>query len=169
MLNKDINNYFMNENIKKKMIYLINIFDRYSNQINIIYEINKEENDLKIFGSKFIENNKNCLMMINNKIHKIKENIINDKKRKNLKIILFTDKTIKDMNSMFLGCEQLLSLPDISKWNSNKVTNMSHMFYECQQLSSLPDISKWNTNNVNNISSMFYWCIKLLSLPDISR
>ena len=59
ILNKDINNYFMNDNIKKRMINLMDIFDRYINQINIIYTINKDENNLKIFGSKFVENNKN--------------------------------------------------------------------------------------------------------------
>jgi len=52
------------------------------------------------------------------------------------------------MSFMFNGCEQLLSLPDISKWKTNHVTNMNSMFYECTQLSSLPDISKWNTNKV---------------------
>ena len=76
----------------------MDIFDRYINQIDIIYEINKEESELNIFSSSFVKNNKNCLMMIDNKINEIKENhIIDDKKRKNLKILLFTDKTIKDI------------------------------------------------------------------------
>ena len=143
----------MNDNIKKRIINLIDIFDRYINQIDIIYKINKDENNLKIFGSKFVENNKNYLIMLNNKINKIKENhIIKDKKRNNLKILLFTEKDIKDMSFMFSICEQLSSLPDISKWNTNNVTNMSFMFNECKQLLSLPDISKWNTNNVINMS-----------------
>ena len=30
----------------------------------------------------------------------------------------------------------------------NKITNMSGMFYECNSLISLPDISKWNTSNI---------------------
>ena len=59
------------------------------------------------------------------------------------------------MSGMFLGCTQLLSLPDISKWNTNNVTNMSGMFLGCTQLSSLPDISNWNTNNVTDMSSIF--------------
>ena len=53
---------------------------------------------------------------------------------------------------MFDGCYALISLPDISKWNTNNVTNMSYMFYGCSSLESLPDISKWNTNNVTNMS-----------------
>ena len=56
------------------------------------------------------------------------------------------------MDSIFNKCSQLSSLPDISKWDTNKVTNMSYMLNECNELSSLPDISKWNTNNANNFS-----------------
>ena len=36
----------------------------------------------------------------------------------------------------------------------NNATNMIHMFSECSSLLSLPDISKWNTNNVTNMSRM---------------
>ena len=52
------------------------------------------------------------------------------------------------MDSMFDGCESLLYLPDISKWNTNNAKNMNSIFYQCKSLSSLPDISKLNTNNV---------------------
>ena len=43
------------------------------------------------------------------------------------------------------GCKSLLSLPDISKWDTQNVTNMSYMFKDCYSLSSLSDISKWDT------------------------
>ena len=42
---------------------------------------------------------------------------------------------------------------------------MSVLFYECTSLESLPDISKWNTNKVINMSDMFQLCIKLLKIP----
>ena len=45
---------------------------------------------------------------------------------------------------MFDGCSSLLSLPDISKRNTNNITNMNAMFARCFSLSPLPDISKWN-------------------------
>ena len=64
--------------------------------------------------------------------------------------------------SMFNRCRSLLSLPDISKWNTNNVTNMSWMFYECKSLSSLPDISKWNINNVTNMNHMFDECSNII-------
>ena len=46
---------------------------------------------------------------------------------------------------MFRECSSLSFLPDISKWNTNKVNNMSYMFYGCSSLSSLPDISNMNS------------------------
>ena len=62
---------------------------------------------------------------------------------------------------MFCGCISLISLPDISKWNTNNVTDMSWMFCRCESLISLPDISKWNTNNVTNMDYMFNGCKSL--------
>ena len=42
-------------------------------EINIIYDI-KEENNIRIFGSSFVENNRNiCKMIIGNEEYKIKE------------------------------------------------------------------------------------------------
>ena len=60
------------------------------------------------------------------------------------------------MSFMFSWCESLVSLPDISKWDTKNVNNMSYMFCGCESLKSLPDISKWDTKNVNNMSGMFF-------------
>ena len=62
------------------------------------------------------------------------------------------------MKNMFYECSSLSSLPNISKWNTNKVTDMSYMFYGCSSLSSLPNISKQNTDNVRDMRSMFFDC-----------
>ena len=45
---------------------------------------------------------------------------------------------------------------------------MSYMFYECNSLLSLPDISKWNTNNIMDKNDMLNDCISLKSIPDLS-
>ena len=34
-----------------------------------------------------------------------------------------------NMNYMFIGCESLILLPDISKWDTSNVTEMISMFY----------------------------------------
>ena len=39
------------------------------------------------------------------------------------------------------------------------------MFYGCSSLVSLPDISKWNTKNVTNIKHIFDRFSKLLVKP----
>ena len=84
-------------------------------------------------------------------------------------IIIHQYNYYSNMSEIFYNCLSLLSLPDISKWNTNNVNNMSYMFYNCSSLSSLPDISKWNTNNVKDMSYMFSGCEILNTLPDISK
>ena len=121
--------------------------------MDIIYEREKEENEINLFGSKFVENNKNCFILIDNRIRKIAEQYkTRDKK---IKIKLFTDKIVNDMSYMFFECKSLLHLPDISNWNTNKVKNIFHMFYGCKSLLSLPGISKWNTISATGINELF--------------
>ena len=109
-------------------------------EINIIYDI-KKENKISIFGPKFVENNKNiCKMIIDKKKYEItKEYNIKKYKKNNhkLKIKLKGINNITNMSNMFDGCSSLSSLPDISKWNINNVTNMSNIFSGCSFLLSL--------------------------------
>ena len=53
---------------------------------------------------------------------------------------------------MFNGCNSLVSLPDLSKWNTFNVKKMDSFFDGCNSLISLPDISKWNISNVIKIN-----------------
>ena len=108
--------------------------------INIIYDVNQQNNnEINIFGSKFVENNKNiCKMIIDNMEYEIREkyNIENYNNNK-LYIKLEGIDKVTDMSCIFCGCSSLSSLPDISKWNTNNVTDMSWMFHECSSLSSI--------------------------------
>ena len=139
-------------------------------EINIIYDINGK-NKIKIFGFIFVKINKNiCKMIIDNKEFEIIEEYnVKNNNNKELKIKLKGIDNVINMSYMFYGCSSLLSLPDISKWNTNIVTNMSFMFYGCSSLLSLPDISKWNTNNITKMNRLFFGCSSLSSLPDISK
>ena len=74
-----------------------------------------------------------------------------------------------DMSGMFSECNSIISLPNISKWNTSNVENMSYMFNGCKQLKLLPDISKWNINNTNNMNYMFNECDSLVSIADLSK
>ena len=59
------------------------------------------------------------------------------------------------MNHLFSNCESLLSLPDISKWNTNKVNDIIYIFDCCKFFISLPDLSEWNTSEITNLSHLF--------------
>ena len=47
---------------------------------------------------------------------------------------------LTNIRKLFNGCNNLSSLPDISKWDTNKVTDMSYIFNGCSNLSSLLNV-----------------------------
>ena len=51
--------------------------------------------------------------------------------------------------------EFLISLSDISKWDTYNFDDMSYMFYNCNLLLFFPDITKWITNNDIDKSGIF--------------
>ena len=191
----------INENkIENKIKYIYEIYDKMiiKNEIMMIYDIGKEDN-VKIFGEKFIENNKtNYQMMIDDKNFELDSfyKVTNKKENQILKVRLRQIKNINDlsfmfdkcsalvslinienldtiniisMNSLFNGCTSLTSLPNFSNWNISNLKDIGYMFNECNNLLSLPDISKWNTNNITNMTNVFKSCSSLTSLPDISK
>ena len=144
-----------------------------SNEIIIIYKVNKNDKTIKIFNTEFVNNNKkHCKIIYEGKEYELKEefNIKNINKNKDiLEIKLKGIMNITNMFAMFYGCTSLICLPDFWKWDTSNVTDMSCLFGECSSLISLSDISSWDTSHVNNMHSMFYKCCSLISLPDISN
>ena len=69
------------------------------------------------------------------------------------------------MSGIFSRCTSLISLPDLSNWNTSNVTSMICMFNKCSSLTSLFDISKWNTNNVTDFDGLFFGCKNDLNIP----
>ena len=140
-------------------------------KINFIKKINEKISKDKIFGEKFVENNKNkCKMIINGK----EEELCSFYKRENNNNDIFTIKlkgikNINDISYMFCGCESLLSLPDINNWNISHIKDMSYLFYQCSSLINIGEISKWNINNITDMNFLFYGCSSLSNLPDISK
>ena len=72
------------------------------------------------------------------------------------------------MTGLFSGCSSLITLPDISKWNTNNVKDIGYLFYKCSSLKSLPNISTWNTSNISFMNNVFCDCSLLNNLPNIS-
>ena len=148
--------------------------NKYISEININYYFNKfekEKNVINIFGDEFVKKNiNNCIMIINNKEYKITSKfMLENYNDKLLHITLKGIENITDMSDMFRDCVSLISLYDISKWDTSKITNMRSLFRGCISLFDLRDISKWNTRNVTDMSYMFFNCFSLSSLPDISK
>ena len=141
-------------------------------QINIIYEIKSYNDSITLFGDDFVQNNSNnCYLLIENKQIKLLKQLTlseKQKKQKTLEIILIETNKITNMSHMFYDCSSLISLPDLSKWDTKNITNMSYMFYGCSSLNYFPGISEWDTENVTNMSCMFRYC-HLILLPDISK
>ena len=74
------------------------------------------------------------------------------------------------MNYLFNLYRFLISLPDISLWDTSNVTYMSGMFNKCHSLISLPDISKLNICKVNkDMIFMCNKCYSLISFPNIFK
>ena len=65
---------------------------------------------------------------------------------------------------MFRGCESIISLPDISKWDTSNVEKMCNLFEDCKLLFSLPDISKWNISKVRDFNELFIGCKDSLNI-----
>ena len=138
-------------------------------EINIKYKNTKERN-IRLFGDIFVENNKNiCKIIVNGVEHELCSHFNLENFNDEFEIKLKGIKNVKNMSYMFNECNNLISLPNIHKWNTFNVTDMSWMFSNCSSLSYISDISKWNICNVEDLSFMFYNCSSLKNLPDISK
>ena len=117
----------INKNIPKQIIKKA----EYAKEITMMYKIGNE-NKIKIFGSKFVSNNKDkCSIKIDGIKKELSEYIelTNEQKlKKTIEIKLIGIENVTDMRYMFYNCSSLNSLPDISNWNTSNVTDMSWMF-----------------------------------------
>ena len=146
-------------------------------EINETFELLTCEklSELKIFGEKFVENNKDiCKMIIDEQEKEL--SVYLDKPFEEIKIKLKNIHLIKNMSYIFCGCKSLISIGYNNNsgsseilMNLNKVTNISYMFCGCENLKELPDMSRWNTSNICNMSFVFFRCKSLPEIPDISK
>ena len=180
---KDSNNYIFQEldelndyEISAKAYKILDIYDKMCvkdlDYITLVYRLNRNEKQVKLFSEYFVENNSNiCKTIIGGKERILSEyyNIEDLNPEENqLEIKLKGIKKIKNASWMFFQCSSLISSPDIGDWNTINVVDMGCMFSHFKSLGLPEEISKWNTSNVTNMNNMFYNC-DILSLPDISN
>ena len=170
-INLDGNNEIKKEFREIKDILKLNQRIRKGEGCILKYKIKGEET--KIFGTEFVSHSADkCKIYINGKEcelcdnYKVKEGEIKDNI---LYVKLIFNQSIDDISNIFDGCESLISISDISKWNISNVTKMNRLFNQCQSLNSLPDISHWDTSNVTTMERLFNQCYSLKSLPDIGE
>ena len=191
-----------NKKLEKELKNENDILKEYgTDEIALIYKTTglKKGDKIKIFGEQFVINNKDNSSIIHNKqkynlkdyfvLPETNKKEISEIKLKGIKSLtnisnifsynfkLISSPDISEWNTIkitymskaFLGCYNLSGLSGISKWNTQNVENMLEIFANCEDAVNLPDISRWNLSNVKSMNKMFYNCIKLKSLPDISK
>jgi len=171
----DIDEIIKEKNMKEKINYILNLYNKienkienkmkynnnnndnneqmnineFKNGITLKYNINSEyikDNQIKIFGKDFVKNNKNnCKILCENKIYELIE--------------YFNISNYNNKNNEL----------EIKVLGLNNITDASYMFHQCNSLLSSSELSKLDTSNVTNMSSLFNGCQSLLSLPDISN
>ena len=65
-------------------------------------------------------------------------------------------KNVKDMSSMFSGCESLTDL-NLSHLDMSQVEYMAMMFWNCKSLQNL-NVTGWDTSKVTSMHGMFGFC-----------
>lgn len=71
-------------------------------------------------------------------------------------------KDVVNMDSMFDGCENLRTIPEISTSN---VTTMEYTFGLCKSLTTIPML---DTSNVTDMSGTFSNCQSLITIPELN-
>ena len=157
--------------------------------ISLFYKTKEDNaNNVRILGTKFIENNKDKAKIIfNGTEYELKEyfkDISYDYVNKEgilLKLRIFED--ITDMSEMFYDCDELYSFPEdnnieesidndnlTNSIQSNEQSSKNEKLSSENNYDSQENYIKFlNTSNVTNMSDMFYGCNSLISLPDISK
>ena len=104
--------------LEKQIYELDNIVnkDKYKNEINLIYNTNKEE-ECRIFGDKFVDKNKNNIEL---KINGNKNKLVNKYKLKkgDNKITMIIKNRIKDLRHMFNKCYNLKNIEELKYLNT---------------------------------------------------
>ena len=150
----------------------------------MIYEIDKDQNALRVLGEEFVRNNRNKgIMIFKNKKYSLKGLFQPfDIKDNRLKIKMLLSKNCYNKSFMFSDCSSLLQF----KFYNNIYTNNDISFNNKNSLyASIPetipndnflninkntikDNSEWNMK-ISVMNNIFSNCILLSSLPDISN
>ena len=161
-------NYFINRFIqryKNKELFFKYDNIKYSNEIDIIVKVNKEDINKNIY---FLGEN------YNGELNELYPEIYNDNIKseftKYFKYEKVGEYNIKlkfsfnliDCSYMFNKCKNIININFVS-FNTERIKNMNYMFSDCSNLNRL-DLSSFHTKNVINMENIFSNNIKLENL-----
>ena len=136
------------------------------NAIELVY-YTKLGGFANIFGSEFVNNNKDNIKLIFNKGKPIS---LVDKfflKKGENRIKLLIEKELTDLSYMFYECSALKNIHDLKYLNTSKVTNFSKLFYVCSSLADINSIRYWDVSKGKNFSYLFTGCTSLINLSPL--
>ena len=126
-----------------------------NSSIEIYYNISiddevfdQTQEKIRIFGEKFVENNRyKCKIIYKNEEYELVEfidDIDNSYSNNELaKIKLKIIAEINDISYMFNECNSLISILDISNLNCFKIINMSQMFSRCELIKIIRILTRY--------------------------
>ena len=145
-------------NIKKD---IKKIDKRNTNEINIKYKT-LEDNIHTIFGSEFVENNKNNITLkINGKQSPLIEKYNLNKGENDITICIKNKLT--NLSNMFKSCGTLYNIDELKYLNTKFVTDLSYMF-SGSSVSNIKSLENWDVSKVTNFENMFSECIQLSNI-----
>ena len=174
---KNYNNYFHFKNIKASYEYLKNRYEGSfdNNCLGIEYNVEDLKGKIKIFGRKFVNNNKDKLfLIINNKKTELIETI--DNKDSYLEVILVQKTTeqnnyIENMSYMFCGCEsnsiKFKKIKNRKLLDLNNVNDISGLFKNCTHLREIDLTIFKNMTKVKKMNSLFSGCEELTTISKL--
>ena len=162
---KDIK-YQLNKNNNK-----INHIE-YINKINLIYEKIDKYEDYEdpniIFGSKFVENNKNNIkLIINGKESELIEKYYLKEGINNIQLLILNNLT--NLEQMFYGACSLKNIDELKYLNTKEVNEFSWMFSGCSSLSDIKPLENWDVSNGKYFSGMFFGCKSLSDIKPLQK
>ena len=171
-----------------------NNYNKFKNEINLIYKTDKEGEE-DIFGDKFVKNNKNNIeliingkkndlinkyklqkgensikIVINNKITNLEYMFEYCKSLNNIEELGYLDtKDVNNFSYIFFGCSSLSNIEGLENWNVSNGKDFSNMFRGCSLLSDIKGLEKWDVSNGNNFSAMFCGCSSLSDIKSLQN
>jgi len=155
--------------LEKQVYELDNIVnkDKYKNEINLIYNTEKD-GECQIFGNKFAKINVNNIELnINGNKSKLVSKYKLKKGDNTIKMII--KNKIKDLQHMFDSCNNLTNIEELKYLNVKYYTNFSYMLYGCWSLNDIKSLENWDVSNCTNFSNMFGACSSLNDIKPLEN